>query len=306
MTERDRLRELLDAVLDEDHPRLADMADGAHASQFHFSRLVSRGTGESPVAMRRRVMLERAAWQLREGTSVTDAAWSAGYESVDGFSRAFARGFGHLPSESASNHWLPAPNGIHFHPPTSLWVTSTKAPMNPLIEQLIAHDLADTQDLLETAQGLSDHALRAVRASGTTVLPWDGPEESVLQVLTNLVFAKEVWHAAIVGTTMPTRDESSSPTTLLARHRVVATGWLAVVRDIDERGAWEDRLIDALCDPPESFVMSGVIAHVVTYSSHRRQLARQWMRQCGVEVDEGDPIMWLRKQRQEQSGGDHR
>ena len=47
--------------------------------------------GPSPVAMRRRVMLERAAWQLREGASVTDAAIAAGYESVEGFSRAFTR-----------------------------------------------------------------------------------------------------------------------------------------------------------------------------------------------------------------------
>ena len=70
-------------------------------------------------------MLERAAWQLRQGASVTDTAFEAGYESVEGFSRAFARAFGHAPSAAAKasgSHWLPAPNGIHFHPPTSLWV----------------------------------------------------------------------------------------------------------------------------------------------------------------------------------------
>ena len=33
--------------------------------------------------------------------------------------------YGHPPSaarRAAARHWLPAPNGIHFHPPTSLWV----------------------------------------------------------------------------------------------------------------------------------------------------------------------------------------
>ena len=64
MTGRDRLRELLDAVLDEDNSRLDDMASDAFASSFHFSREVARGTGESPVALRRRVMLERAAWRI--------------------------------------------------------------------------------------------------------------------------------------------------------------------------------------------------------------------------------------------------
>ncbi len=95
---RDRLRELLDAVLDEEHRNLDDMAGGAYASPYHFSRQLTRSAGEPPVAMRRRVMLERAAWQIRRGTSVTDAAFDAGYESVEGFSRAFARAYGHLPS----------------------------------------------------------------------------------------------------------------------------------------------------------------------------------------------------------------
>jgi AraC-like DNA-binding protein len=87
---RDRLRELLDAVLDEDNRTLPDMAGDAFASPWYFARQVSRGAGEPPVALRRRVLMERAAWQLREGSSVTAAAFTAGYESVEGFARAFA------------------------------------------------------------------------------------------------------------------------------------------------------------------------------------------------------------------------
>jgi AraC family transcriptional regulator len=58
---RDRLRELLDAVVDTDNVDAADMARSSFASEFHFSRRVSRLTGEPPAALRRRVMLERAA-----------------------------------------------------------------------------------------------------------------------------------------------------------------------------------------------------------------------------------------------------
>lgn len=299
MTGRDHLRELLDAVLAEDHRNLAAMASSAYTSPFHFARLISHDTGESPVAMRRRVMLERAAWQLRHGASVTDTAWAAGYESVEGFSRAFGRAFGHPPSEPSSRHWLPAPNGIHFHPPTSLWVTSTEAPMNPLVEQLVAHDLADSRDVLDAAQRLSGDELHAIRASGITVLDWNGPEESIAQVLDNLVHAKEVWLAAIDGTEMPPSGQCADAATLLARHAAIAPRWLSVVRDFDARGGWDDRLIDALCDPPESFVMSSVVAHVLTYAAHRRHLARHWLRQAGLEVDDGDPIMWLRAERHE-------
>ena len=126
MTGRDRLRELLDAVLDEENRSLADMAHGAYSSPFHFSRRLLRDAGEPPVAMRRRVALERAAWQLARGVPVTDAAFAAGYGSVEGFARAFARAYGHAPSATpagstgGSAHWLPAPNGIHFHAPDGL------------------------------------------------------------------------------------------------------------------------------------------------------------------------------------------
>ena len=58
---RDRLRELLDAVVDADNTDVGDMARSSYASEFHFSREVRRLTGESPAALRRRIMLECAA-----------------------------------------------------------------------------------------------------------------------------------------------------------------------------------------------------------------------------------------------------
>jgi AraC family transcriptional regulator len=297
---RDRLRELLDAVLDEGNRTLDDMAGGAFASPFHFSRSLSRAAGEPPVAMRRRVMLERAAWQLRGGATVTEAAWAAGYESLEGFSRAFAKAFGHPPSVPAQSHWLPAPNGIHFHPPMSLWVHTQEHPMNPLTEQMVAHDLDDTRALLDLAKGLPDDVFRDKRLPGTTVLSWDGPEESIAVVLEHQVFTKEVWLASIEGRDFPARELDDDPAGLIARHEAVAPRWLATIRDLDRRGAWDDRLIDALCDPPESFVMSSVIAHVLTYAAHRRQLVRQMLRAAGRDVDQGDPITWLRRSRGEE------
>ena len=303
---RDRLRELLDAVLegtqgDDGTPRrLGQMADDALTSPYHFSRLLARETGEAPVSMRRRVLLERAAWQVAHGTSVTDAAWAAGYESLEGFSRAFSRAFGRSPSSPATgSHWLPAPNGIHFHPPMSLWVRSEEQPMNPLTEQMVTHDLDDTAALLQIAKGLPDEEFRAVRQPGAVVLSWDGPEESIAAVLEHQTFTKEIWLASIEGGDMPPREDAPGAARLLERHDLVAPRWLAAVRDIDRRGAWNDRLIDALCDPPESFVMSSVIAHVLTYSAHRRQMARQMLAGAGREVDDGDPIIWLRAQRGE-------
>ena len=174
--------------------------------------------------------------------------------------------------------------------------------MNPLTEQLVAHDLDDTRALLEAAKQLSDEDYRRPHLPGNTVLGFDGPDESVAHVLTHLVFTKEVWLAAIEGTDFPP-ERADDVGTLLDRHDEAAARWLATVRDIDRRGAWDDRLIDALCDPPESFVMSSVVAHVLTFSAHRRQLARQLLRASGQKVDSGDPINWLRARQGERCGG---
>jgi AraC-like DNA-binding protein len=303
---RDRLRELLDAVLADETdglPRsLDDMAGDAYVSPFHFSRMLTREAHEPPVAMRRRVLLERAAWQLRHGSSVADAAWAAGYDSVDGFSRAYSRAFGHPPSRPAARHWLPAPNGIHFHPPISLWVDSTERVTNPLTEQLVRHDVDDTRALLEYAKGLTDAELREVRMPGTRILEWDGVEETIGDVLARLVYSKEVWLASIEGRDTPHHPERPAIADLIDRHDAVAGSWIAMVRDLEARGGWGDRLIDALCEPPESFVMSSVVAHVLTFSAHRRQLVRHMLRIAGHTIGSGDPIMWLRRHRQESTG----
>lgn len=304
---RDRLRELLDAVLDEDHTNLGDMARGAFSSPWHFSRQFSLGTGESPVALRRRVMLERAAWQLRDGYGVTDAAFSAGYSSVEGFSRAFSRAYGYPPSAtegrtlapSGYSHWLPAPNGVHFHPPMHLWVEDDaggyghRAGTGQVTAQMVHHDLDDTRALLNVATDLDVDDYERVRFPGLVVLEWDGPEESIAQVLGNLVWAKQIWLASMIGADEPMRSDGDAAS-LCKQFEVIAPQWAEAVRDIDRRSAWNDRLIDALCDPPESFMLGGVISHVLTFSAHRRQLVRHMLRTAGRSIDNGDPLEWQR------------
>jgi AraC-like DNA-binding protein len=294
MTGRDRLRELLDAVLDEQHRSLEDMAAGAFSSPFHFTRRLSRDAGEPPVAMRRRVMLERASWQLARGTTVTDAAFAAGYESVEGFSRAYARAYGHPPSEpGAGTHWLPAANGIHFHPPTSLWVHTEEHTMTQPLDLLVHHDLDDTRDLIDLAKQLSVGDYRRALASGAHVHS-EGEDASVATVLTALVSTKEIWLAAIVGEDFPV-ERADDVASLRRRHDDVAPRWLEMLRDIERRGAWDDRIVDALCEPPESFVLGSIVAHVLTHDAHRRLGVRAMFRELGVAADDGDPIRWLRR-----------
>lgn len=293
---------MLDGIDEGRHAKLEDLAGAASSSSFYFSRLFSRGTGEPPVSMRRRVLLERAAWRLMNGASVTDAAFESGYESVEGFSRAYGRAFGHPPSTSATSYWLPAPNGIHFHPPASIWANSSEQVANPVMDTLVTHELDDTRSLLVAAKGLASGEYRAALLPNVTLLSWHGPEESIAAVLENHVWTKEVWTAAIEGKDVPERDEQADAVALIDRHDAVAPRWLSAVRDIERRGAWEDVMVDALCDPPESFMLAAVVAHVLTYSAGRRLIVRSMLRMAGVDVDDGDPIDWVRS-RVENAGG---
>ncbi|WP_125099647.1 helix-turn-helix transcriptional regulator [Leucobacter chromiireducens] len=320
--EPDRLRELLDAVLDEPNRTLDDMAGAAHASRFHFARTVTAGAGESPAALRRRVLLERAAWQLRGGASVIDAALAAGYDSAAGFSRAYARAFGHPPSTRPAGHWLPSANGIHFHPPMSLWIEESRSPEQrssglsslgsrspapaapelPILDQQLLHDADDTAELIAFAATLPAAAITQAQRPGQRVLDWSGDEPSIAAVLAGLVTAKEVWLAVLAGHTAPAQPDLGSPTLLAElaeRHAVASAAWIARVRDITRSGSWHDRVIDALCVPPESFQLGGVIAHVLHYAAHRRELARGMLAEHGLARDAGDPILWLRARRGE-------
>ncbi len=67
-----------------------------------------------------------------------------------------------------------------------------------------------------------------------------------------------------------------------------------MVSEYSAAGRLGDTGVDALCDPPESFQLYGIVAHVVTYSSHRRELARTMLAGHGVTTRRGDPLDRMR------------
>ncbi|MGE2692939.1 helix-turn-helix domain-containing protein [Mycolicibacterium pulveris] len=297
---RDRLRELLDAVVDADNTEVGDMARSSYASEFHFSREVRRLTGESPAALRRRIMLERAAWRLHNGEGVSAVAADEGWSSAEVFSRAFRRTFGVPPSRATDLPFrVPAPNGLHFHPPQSLWLDSDGDTKEPDISRLmVAHDIADTAYLLNQAAQLSNDQWAEPISPGQVILDWDGPEPSVGAVLGAIVWTKQVWLATIEGRDFPdrtaTRPERTTPAELAIHHDDIGNRWTAMVSDYSAEGRLGDTIIDALCDPPESFQLYGIVAHVLIYSAHRRELARQMLARHGVRTRRGDPLEWMR------------
>lgn len=249
--------------------------------------------------MRRRIMLERAAWRLQRGEAVAAVAADEGWSSAEVFSRAFRRSFGKPPSQVGQDFRLPAPNGLHFHPPQSLWVDGDHRDTPVEISRLmIAHDIADTGYLIGRAAELSDEQWRQALSPNQVVLEWDGPEPSVAAVLGGIVWAKQVWLASIEGRDFPSRTATdpaaSDPHALATHHDQVSAHWSAMIAKMTAEGRLADTVIDALCDPPESFQLFGIVAHVLTYAAHRRELARTMLARLNVTTKHGDPLDWMR------------
>ncbi len=79
---------------------LAEMADAACFSRYHFHRMFSAFAGETPGEFVRRLRLSRAASLLRDNPrlDVTGVAMESGFSSPSVFSRAFRERFGVSPS----------------------------------------------------------------------------------------------------------------------------------------------------------------------------------------------------------------
>lgn len=81
---------------------LADLAAAARFSPWYAARIFKELTGLAPADYIRRLRLSKSALRLRdERVRVIDVAGDLGFESVDGYQRAFLREFGCNPKEYA-------------------------------------------------------------------------------------------------------------------------------------------------------------------------------------------------------------
>jgi AraC family transcriptional regulator len=120
------------------------------------------------------------------------------------------------------------------------------------------------------------------------VFPWDGPDQSLRQLLDRMVQTKEAWAAALTGGRTPLLDnatpEDRTPSAMLARLERADAAFHSVLTDVRDRGAWLDTFVDALCEPAETFTFGGMFAHVITFNAYRRMVAIDVLRGLGVKV----------------------
>jgi AraC-like DNA-binding protein len=281
-SEATRLAGLMLESLDEEGSG-EHLAERAYWSRSHFHRLFRALLAEPPGEMRRRLFLERAAWQLgRSDVSVTEIALDAHYGSLEAFTRAFRKAFGVSPSLyrrlGASYYWLPARNGIHFR--ASAPGRKGGSDMD-LFDRFGGADSWHTRRLLEAARTLTDAQLDAP-IEAPKLVPWEEPEASLRELLDRLVFWKEVWTAALAGREWQSNPDRSVPG-LLARFDAADAEFNGLLKEVRDEGRWDDTFVDALCEPPETFTFGGVFAHMVTFNTHRRLTALALMRRYGID-----------------------
>lgn len=300
--ERDRLRDFIDLILgslDEDIDGMGIASRGC-LSRYHFDRLVSSAIGESPGAFRRRLLLERAAWELR-GTrvTITRVAMVAGYRSAEAFTRAFARAFGATPAryrKAPNGYWVEAANGIHFHPPGGLTVPGPQARSKHMdfVDRIVGNDISFTKRLLDRAADLPAESLDQPLKTGWS---WSSEKDkgtTLRSLLNEMVANKENWSAALAGKAAP-KDGCDTVDGMKSRFDTAGTEFVGLVKGIRDRGDWDAGFVDAICDPPQSFTYGGMLAHVATFSAFRRTMAVFAFRELGInDLGIGDPIEWER------------
>ena len=274
-----------------------DLAARAYLSRFHFDRVVGAAAGETPTRLRRRVLLERAAFRLvTSRATVLDVAFEAGYSSNEAFTRAFRRAYGSAPAAwraAPGRIQLDTPNGVHFHPPGGLRLPARdEVTWMDLMTKMVEHHVWLVGEIVERAGRLDDELLDAPIELSVEGVDCD---PTLRSLLSRLVGQMDMWNAAMDNRAYDFGvEQDESLTSVRRRLRAAGPVFLERAREVIAGNRLDETFVDAVCDPPEVFTYGGMLAHVLTFAAHRRTLAVGALHSAGItDLGAGDPMRWV-------------
>ena len=154
----------LAGALDDHEASGEDWAARHHFSRFHFDRIIKSVGGEPPQALRRRILLERAAYRMiTTKAPLIDIAIEAGYSSHEAFTRAFTKAYDVPPREwrkKPGHIQIGEPLSVHFVPPGSIRLPSRDTVRGPdLVEKMVEHHVWLTGEMVRLAARLTPEQL---------------------------------------------------------------------------------------------------------------------------------------------------
>lgn len=283
--------------LDEHRLRGEGYATRANLSRFHFDRLIRATAGEPPAAFRRRVLMERAAFRLvTTDASVLQIGLDAGYGSHEAFTRAFRRAYGVPPRRwrrAPRQVRLPAPNGVHFHPPGSLRLpASTEVTEMTLLVKMVEHHVWLIGQMVDRAARLPDDTLDRPIEMSIEGLD-DG--QTLRTVLSRLIGQMAMWNQVLASRDYDwSVERGESIASMRERLAVAGPAFIDEVRAVVADNRLDETFIDAHCEPPEVFTYGGLVAHVLTFAAVRRTVALGALASAGItDLGNGDPRNWV-------------
>ena len=274
-----------------------DLAARAYLSRFHFDRVVGAAAGETPARLRRRVLLERAAFRLvTSRATVLDVALEAGYSSNEAFTRAFQRAYGLGPAAwraSPGPIQLDSPNGVHFHPPGGLRLPARdEVTSMDLMTKMVEHHVWLVGEIVERAGQLDDEQLDAPIELSVEGVDCD---PTLRSLMSRLVGQMDMWNAAMDNRAYDFEVERGESLASI-RRRLGDAGpvFLDRARHVIAGNRLDETFVDAVCDTPQVFTYGGMLAHVLTFAAHRRTLAIGALHSAGItDLGAGDPMRWV-------------
>jgi len=273
-------------------PNAQLLAAKASYSVAQFYRRFLRDVGQSPLHLRKRLLLERAAFELsRTSASVSEIGFKAKFVSAEGFSRSFKRVYGVSPTRyrelSPSDYRLDVDHPVHFRPSEIPEAQRQGDFAMNLLERVLGAHYVNMKLILDICESLTDDQLDAPISIYYDPLPWMQDNQSLRSMLKHIIGDGSPWPGVAALTKHDTNTLPGLRTALVESY----PRYMALVASHEKEGLWDLTFVDSDCEPPMVFSYGGWIGHTIVFQNYRRIALMMALKQIGVqEIPFCDPV----------------